>query len=202
MTKLILVIFFSIGFISNTSQFNVFAAETKQIRITEKEIEKYKNKRIFIVKFSNVIFEENGKTIKIPIFQGIYGDVKNKEIIEYCLEKKYINQDMWLHYMIKCEKGQIKKTLREFLNFYKTNILKNVDVDNFNNASISTTEWTIIYDFIIEGVPCYLKIQFSPREEDVDNEPKYKSVYDIIPKENVKDPNFTYLFVVGAKSTD
>ncbi len=190
------------GFLLSVLVVNIFASGISKTVITEREFERYKNKRIFIIKFSNVIFEENGKSINIPIFQGVYGNVKNKEIIEYCIDKKYINQDMWLHYMIKCHKGKIKQTLHDFLRFYKSNILKDVDIDDFNSASISTTGWTIIYDFIIGGVPCYLKIQFDARDIDIENEPKYKSVFDIIPEENVKEPNFTYLFVVGAKSTD
>jgi len=170
--------------------------------ITSRQVEPFKYPMTFIVKFSNIIYEKNEKNIKIPIFQGISGDVKYKDLIRYCIDKKYIDQDMWIHYIIKCKKGKIKQTLHECLKFYKSNILKDVDVDSFKNASLSSTEWTLAYDFTIDGVPGYLKLQFDPRDMDLEKEPEYNSVYEIVPEENVKVPNFTYTIIIGAKSTD
>ena len=201
----IIAILVLLGCISSLTIFDSYAAGSRQnntIKITEKEIEPFKYPMTFIVRFSAIVYETKGKNIKIPIFQGNYGEIKYKDLIDYAIEKKYIDQNMWVAYIIKCKKGEIRQTLHELLKFYKSNILKNVDVDNFNNASLTSTEWTITYDFMIEGVPGYLEIQFDPRAEDVDNEPKYKSVYEIIPEEKVKDPNILYTFVIGVKSTD
>lgn len=168
--------------------------------INSKYIEQYRFS-IFIMRFSNIIFEEKGKNIKIPIFQGKYGDVANKDIIEYCIKNKYIDEDIWLHNIVKCKKGEIKKTFHEFLAFYKSNILKDVNLNDPKAIELSSDDWFITYDFIIDGVPCYLEIRFLAKDEDLQsNNPVYKSVYEITPNENIKDPNFTYHFIIGAKS--
>lgn len=190
------------GFASSLIFFNLNAAGSSQknsVKITEREFVPFKYPMTFIVRYSSVIYDDKGKSIIIPIFQGNYGEIKYRDLINYSIEKKYIDQNMWISYIIKCQKGKIKQTLHDFLNFYKSNILKDVDVKNIKNASLTSTEWTIRYDFKIDNVPCYLEIQFDPKEEDVDNETKYSSIYDINPEENVKDPNILYTFVVGAQ---
>lgn len=194
---------FSIGFVSSIFIMNMHAAGSNQnnsIDITEKDIIPFKYPMTFIVKFSNIIYEEKGKNIKIPVFQGNLGEVKYKDLIKYCIDKKYIDQYMWVSYIVKCKKGKVRQTLHEFLKFYKSNILKDVNIEKPTVMSLSSTEWTIKYDFTIENIPCYLEIQFDSQEKDVDNNPKYKSVYDINPEENVKDPNILYTFIIGAKS--
>jgi len=169
--------------------------------ISNQHIEEY-NFGVFVVKFSNIIFEKNGKDIKIPIFQGKYGNAKNEDVINYCIKQKYINEKIWLGYAIKCKRGEVKKTFHEFLDFYKSNILKDVDLKNPNAFYLSSGEWNILYDFNIDGIPCFLEIIFDERADDQKSKPVYKTVYDINPEENLKDPSFLYRFIIGVKSTD
>ena len=92
---------------------------------------------------------------------------------------------------------KLKKTFHEFLAFYKSNILKDIDLKDSKAIELSSDDWFITYDFIMDGVPCYLEIRLRAREEDQKSTPVYKTVYDIIPNENMKDPSFTYLFIIG-----
>jgi len=198
---LIILIAISVCVCSNKNKSEAIDKLIKADEINNQYIEQYRFS-VFIMRFSNIIYEEKGKQIKIPIFQGKYGDAMNKDIINYCINNKFISEDIWLRYIVKCKKGEVKKTLHEFLAFYKSNILKDIDLNNSKAMNLSSGQWRITYDFIIDGVPCYLEIRFLEKEDDEINQPVYNSVYDINPEENLKDPSFTYLFVVGAKSTD
>ena len=107
--------------------------------------------------------------------------------------------------MIKAKKGEVRKTFHQFLAFYKLNIFKDVDIEKPTAMVLSSTDWIIKYDFQVNGIPCYLKIELSPRKEDLkkrQSDLKIKSVYDIIPDENDMEPGFLYDFYIGSKSTD
>lgn len=188
---IICITFFSVALFNNC-----FAENNVQInKISNQQVEEFKFKRTFIVKFTNIIYHRKGKDIKIPIFQGTYGDLSYKNFLAYCRDKKFIEPDASESaYVIKCKKGKIKETLHEFLAFYKSNILKDVDINNPTDMGISSTGWVIKYDFIIEGIPCTLQIDFEARKIDEKRTPEAKSVYDIIPEENIKDPFFFYTF--------
>jgi hypothetical protein len=194
----IILIAVSICFCANHNQANEKLIKADEIN--SKYIEQYRFS-VFVMRFSNIIFEEKGEKIKIPIFQGKYGDVENKDIIEYCIKNKYIDKDIWLRYIIKCKKGEIKKTFHEFLAFYKSNILKNIDLNDPKAIELSSDYWFITYDFIIDGIPCYLEIRIRARDEDLQSTHVVcQSAYDIKPNEKMKEPSFTYLFIIGAKS--
>ena len=111
-TKIVFIIFIAISFCFCTGKIRSEAVEKliKADKINSKYIEQYRFS-VFIMRFSNIIFEEKGKSIKIPIFQGKHGDVTNKDVIKYCIENKYIDKDIWLRYIIKCKKGEIKEDL-------------------------------------------------------------------------------------------
>ena len=178
----------------------------KENEITNEMIAPYRFESIFYVNFSNIIYKGQNNDIKIPIFKGINGDVYYDDIIKYCIKKKYIKEKQWLVYIIKCNKGEVRKTFHEFLKFYKSNILKNVNIEKPSVMDLSATDWTIKYDFTVNGIPCYLEIQLDPRDEDVNKSPNpdtiYKSVYEIIPEEKIEQSGFTYRFFTNSKSTD
>jgi hypothetical protein len=175
-------------------------------KISDKHIELYKYDMSFILRFSNMIYNEENKDIVIPIFQGKYEDVLYKDFIDYCIRNKLLQPKvMETGFMIKTKKGDIRKTFHQFLAFYKSNILKNVDIEKPTVMILSSTDWIIKYDFIVNGVPCYLKIELPPRDEDLKKKRKdliLKSVYDIIPEEEDMEPGFLYDFYIGSKSTD
>jgi len=173
----------------------------KENEITDKMISPYRFESIFSVNFSNIIYKGQNKEIKIPIFKGINGDAYEDDIINYCIKKKYIKGKEWLTYIIKCNKGEVRKTFHEFLKFYKSNILKNVNIEKPSVMGLSATDWTVTYNFMVDGIPCCLKIRLDPRDEDVNKSPNpdtvYKSVYEIIPEENMEQSGFTYTFLTN-----
>jgi len=170
--------------------------------ITSKEVEQFDNDKLFIIRYSNIIYEKNGKTIKIPIYQGTYGDVLYKDFRDYCLKMNYMKPGyMESGLIIKAKKGELRKTLHGFLDFYKSNILKDV-IDKPTKMSCDGYEWFIDYDFVINGIPCYMMIRFDTSEIDNKNYRKYKTPYEIMTNEDMKDPHFSYVFFIGFKSTD
>ncbi len=175
-------------------------------KITSKHVELYKYDRSFILRFSNIIYNEEGHNITIPIFQGKYGDVLYKDFRDYCVKNKLLEPKVKeTGFMIKAKKGEVRKTFHQFLAFYKLNIFKDVDIEKPTAMVLSSTDWIIKYDFQVNGIPCYLKIELSPRKEDLkkrQSDLKIKSVYDIIPDENDMEPGFLYDFYIGSKSTD
>ena len=188
---------------------NTISANAKTIKsdqITINHVEPYKYNRSFIIKFSNVIYIEKGKTIKIPIFQGKYEDVLYDDFINYCIKNKLLEPKvMQSGFMIKTKKGEIRKTFHDFLAFYKSNIFRNIDIEKPTVMSLGSTDWIIKYDFTINGVPCYMSILLTPRDEDLKKAQKdmiMKSVYEIIPEEKMDEPEFSYNIFVGSKSTD
>ena len=183
--------------------------DTKMIKdseITNEMIFPYRFEGIFLLTFSNIIYKEQKKEIKIPIFKGNNGDVYCDDIISYCIKKKYIDEDQWLTYIIKCNKGEVRKTFHEFLKFYKSNILKDVNIEKPTFMGLSSTDWNIYYDFTVDNIPCFLEIQLDPRDEDLNKAPSpdrgYKSVYEIIPEENIEQSGFTYKFITNHKTKD
>jgi len=172
----------------------------KGSEITNKHVEEYKYEMVFILKFSNLIYEKNNKKIKIPIFQGDMGDALYKDFRDYCLRNQLLEPGvMESGFIIKCNKGEVKKTFHEFLKFYKSNILKGVNIDKPSEMWLSSTDWTIKYDFMINDIPCFLEIKLSPRDEDTPD--SVKSVYEIIPEENEEQPGIFYSIYVGFTSS-
>jgi len=186
---------------------NTVSAEIIKLnKITNHHVEPYKYTRSFIIRFSNIIYYENGKEVKIPVFQGKSDNVTYDDLILYCINNKLLESDAnETGFMIKTNKGDVRKTFREFLRFYKSNIFKDIDIEKPTIMSLGSTDWIIKYDFTINGIPCYMKIELTPRKEDLkkkQSDLEYQSVYDINPMEDEKEPGFLYKIYVGSKSTD
>ena len=171
--------------------------------ITDEYVEEFKknspyNFKIYIVHFSAIIYEVNGKKVKIPVFRGTKGDVLHSDLLSYF---RYLSNISFTEisetgYAIKTKKGEAKKTLHEFLAFYKSNILKDVDIEHPVTIYLSPVEWILQYNFVVDGVPCYMHINFESRKEDY-GKPLPKSVYEIVPNENAGNPGIFFMFYRG-----
>jgi hypothetical protein len=173
-------------------------------KINSKGIQRYNNQKIFLVSYSAIIYDERGKKLSMPVFRGTEGDAFYEDIITYCINMKYINKKEWLPVFVKCRNGEVKKTFHDFLAFYKSNILKSVNINDPKCFTISGPCWLITYDFSIGNLPCYMEIKLPPLEKDLftpQKDLKYKTVYDIIPNEEDREPGLIYTIVVGAKSS-
>jgi len=147
-----------------------------------------------IVKFTNFIYEEDGKKIKIPIFQGNSGDVSYDDFLEYCYTKKYLKpKSAETSLVIKADKGRLTKTFHEFLMFYKGNILKDTDINMPAKILVDGGVLELYYDFKVNEVPFVLQISISTGQEDV-NTSLIKSIFDVNLNENMKTPIFHYRF--------
>lgn len=201
----LLFIIMILSLFNNCSSFSA-KERIKLDKITSKHVEPYKYTRTFILRFSNLVYYEEGREIIIPLFQGNLGDVEYKVFRDYCLKNKLLEPKvMESGFIIKPKKGEIRKTLHEFLAFYKLTIFRNINIEKPTLMRLSSSYWTINYDFKVNGVNCYISIELPPREEDLDKseiELDYKSVYDIIPDEGEIEPGFTYHIYIGSKSTD
>lgn len=146
----------------------------------------------FVVRYSNIIYEHEGKKLKFPIFQGTLGDVLYTDFLSYCWKSKFMPiNDVENGFIIKCREGEIKKTILEFIAFYKSNILKDVDLEKPLVEPISG-RYGVWYDFKMHGVPCSIRITYIGSF----NYDKGESIYSILPNEK-SDPSFEYRFYVG-----
>jgi len=157
-------------------------------------------KNSFIINFSNIIYEVKAKRINIPIFQGAAGDVLYKDFREYCISNKYFESyGGESGFIVKCKKKEVKKTFVEFLNFYRSNILKDVDFNDKSNFDVNESGWTIFYKFTIDGVPCVMNIEIDAAKR-IDRK-KLKTVYDIMVNEDMAYPSFAYSFDINSEVT-
>lgn len=171
-------------------------------QITSKEVEVAEGGwfNSFIIHFSNLIYEVNDKKIKIPIFQGTAGDVLYKDFKAYCLKEKYLEFNVRESgFIVKCKKGEVKKTFIEFLNFYRSNILKDVDFSNKSNFDADESGWIIFFKFKVNGIPCVMEIEIEAADR-IDRN-KINSVYDIMVNENMEYPSFAYSFDINSEET-
>jgi len=108
-----------------------------------------------IIRYSNVIEEIEGKTIKVPIYGGIYGDITIKDLKKEIKPKFDILGSLY----IPAKDGEVKKTFFDILKFYKKSFFKDIDV---NKPSVigneGGTDMYIWYDFDYEGLPCSMMI--------------------------------------------
>jgi hypothetical protein len=180
--------------ISETVKQNIYNKDTIQVYgdIADSE---------FIVKFTNLIYEVDGKKAKIPIFQGNKGDATYKEFLEYCynnnlLRKKYLEGG----FIVTSEKGKLTSKFHEFLNFYKGNILKDVDINKPTSFEVygnpqyePEVHFVIYYDFKVNGVPFVLSV-IAYSDGRIDNPDSLKSMFDIKLQETTNPPTFVYTF--------
>ena len=181
-------------------------SEVNKQNINSDAIQKYdgnSNSGSFIIKFTNLIYEINGKKAKIPIFRGNMGDVTHEEFQEYCYNNNLMKRGYGEGgFVVISKKGKLTDTFHEFLNFYKGNILKDVDI----NKPTSFEAWndlegkpgpsllTIYYDFKVNGIPFVLFIGGTYSAERIDDSDSVKSIFDVKLKEMTNPPKFTYTF--------
>jgi len=155
-------------------------------KIKDAVIEYKKSSNLFIIKFSNLIYEVKGEDVKvpIPIFRGSMGDITYKEFRKYCYDNKLMGDGYRESgFVIETKKGEVKKTFHEFLRFYQSNLFKDVGIDVNRPIEISNIEPGILnihYDFKVKGVPMVIKITIYTTDTTgsviID---KKKSVFDI-----------------------
>ena len=127
MNKRIIQIIIFIFFISYTNKSGI-TESLRTYKITEipnQAVERVNNAFLYVIKFSNLIYDVKGKKITIPIFQGSLGNVEHEDFLKYCIDKKIlIPKAMESGFVIRTKKGELKKTLLDFIKFYKGNILR------------------------------------------------------------------------------
>ena len=130
--------------------------KTDREKVLPKFEEVDKEAGVYIIRCSNVIFDINNKKIKVPIYNGIYGDITYED-----LEKQQTKKDLYLlgNIYIPVKDGEVKKTFFDMLSFYKKSFLKNIDVNQpsviGNEGGVDMFIW---YDFDYEGIPCSMMI--------------------------------------------
>ena len=155
-------------------------------RITSLQIEPY-GFMSFVIRYSNFIYDFKGKMLKFPIFQGTFGDINYDDFKQYCWNNELMSRLYGGNgFIIKCRKGEIRKTFLEFLAFYKSNILRNVDMSTADIAHYNG-RWSALINFEMDGIPCEMAFSVAGAKKD-----RPKSVYDIKPDENVVDASFQY----------
>lgn len=138
------------------------------------------------IKYSDIVYTtKNDQKIIQPVFRGDKGSIRYEDIREYSqkmgrLEK---NQLYITPIVVKCNKNQVKKTFHEFLTFYKTNLLKDIDIEHPTDFGLENATWVITYDFSYNNIPCYMQIQIKGSET---KSMSYKSIYEIQPDESMK----------------
>lgn len=111
---------------------------------------------VYTIRYSNVIMKVKGKSVKIPIYGGIYEDITYED-----LEKQQTNKEIYLlgNIHITVKDGDVKKTFYDILAFYKKSFFKDIDVNRpsviGNEGGDSLYIW---YDFEYEGMPCSMMI--------------------------------------------
>jgi len=177
---------------------NAIPDDLKTYNITEipmNAVERVNNAFLYVIKFSNLVYNVKGKIIVIPVFQGTLGNVEHEKFLQYCVGKKMLDpKAMESGFVIRTKKGELKKTLLDFINFYKGNILKGYEKPyEMYTAGDEPQylEWYIVYRFKVEDVPCTLKISVSADKKDWGFSSKYKSPEEVHPDE-INDPLIVY----------
>lgn len=166
--------------------------------IEDKYINFYGEAGLLGIAYTNIIYKtSNGKTLILPIFNGNKGSIEYEDLRQYCIKKGKLEsiEKRLRPISVKCKKNYIKKTFYEFLNFYKSNLFKNIDIEHPTDFGQNNYTWFIYYDFLIDSVPCFMRIQIRGTEE---LSKHYKSVYEIQIDEN--QDSFIYHIAVNARS--
>ncbi len=144
----------------------------------------------FILKAKNIVFKTKNKKISIPVFKGGEGTLEIDNLDKYCKKNRI---DSASSFIIRSKRGYLKKSLMDFLKFYKKSILKDIDIAVPVNMLIESNDWCITYNFELEGIPCCLRLIVHADEKDYDNEwGEYRNVFQINLEETMKRPYFKY----------
>ena len=138
------------------------------------------------LKFSNLIYNIKGKKYKFPIYKGVYGDMDFDRIYQYAEDKGIVRHaEGFSRYCFPIKKEEFKETFASFLNFYKGNILKNVNLkkpdvfDNDCGSTDSRSHWRIQYKFILNDRKFTFDITIPSTIDDDINRKKIKTPFDI-----------------------
>ena len=170
-------------------------------KVNEKYVSNFNKSGSLIIQYSNILYKVNEGNILIPIFKGSKGSLEEEKLKTYLIDKgeiqsyNSINEFEITDFYAPGKKGEMKKTLFEFLSFYKNNILKDVDIEHPSDFGQENSEWFITYDFDYQGVPCYMTIQIMGSEK---RTMSYRSVYEIQPDEHMD--HFFYSIFLNGKS--
>ncbi len=106
----------------------------------------------YFMKFSAYIEFYNNTKIVIPIFRGSLGKINRTELLSFI--KQSANSGIPGNLCFPLERGKVKETFFEFVNFYKKSLLKNTDIDHPTDIGVNTEVrvWEIAYDFDYDGV--------------------------------------------------
>ncbi len=151
--NLVINIFFSIilSFILYSSE--CLSQINNREKITDKNfLQLYAD--CYVVKFSNIFVTIDNKKIKIPIFNGTYGDVDLEELKK--VQKS--RADILSSLIFYSQKDGLKKTLIEFLSFYKKSLLKDNDINKPTIIGGEGDSYIIWYDFNYEGIKSSMMI--------------------------------------------
>jgi hypothetical protein len=134
------------------------------VKITNENFNQ-KNEPFYEVKFSNVFKIKNGKRIKIPIFNGSFGDVELEDLMKV---QNIKDASILGNLNFFSKKGVVKKTLLEFLNFYKSSLLKDNDINKPTIIGAEGDSYIIWYDFVYEGINSSMMIHLAGDEKNMD----------------------------------
>lgn len=159
--------------------------------IPEEAVEQINKSFIYSIKFSNLIYNIDGKKIVVPVFQGTLNSVDYVDFKNYCRQKQMLALNARESgFFTKAKKGEIKKTFLEFMKFYQSNLLKGYEtpviVDNDGD------EWLIVYKFKVDQIPCTMKIFVSADKNDRSSLKKNIKMKDISVNEKKDNPGFVY----------
>ncbi len=163
--------------------FSDIKGDTKTLKDRFKVVTLEGGYKAFILKARNIVFKTKNKKISIPVFKGGMGTLEVDKLRESGL------------FIIRSNRGYLKKSLMDFLKFYKKSILKDIDIAVPVNMLIESNDWYIGYNFELEGVPFYLQIIVHASKKDYDNDwGAYRNIYQINLEETMKRPYFKYDF--------
>lgn len=108
---------------------------------------------VFDCKYKFIVMGPEDKGIKVPVYGGEEGEIRRKDI------RKALNMgDIAFGFAYKYQPGQGKKLLLDILGFYKSSLLKDIDIYRPTVIGGEPGLWIIWYDFDVNGVPGTIKI--------------------------------------------
>jgi len=166
--------------------------------VNEKYIKFYGEAGVLGLEYSNIIYKtSSGKALILPIFNGDKGSIGYEDLRQYCIKMGKLRtiEKRIRPISVKCKKNYVKKTFYEFLSFYKSNLFKNIDIEHPTDFGQNNDMWVIYYDFLIDSIPCFMRIQIDGLEESSEHN---KSIYRIQIDET--QDSFIYHIAVNARS--
>jgi hypothetical protein len=117
----------------------------------------------YVIRYSNIILNYNGKNVKVPIYGGTYEDITYEELQKKQKEK---NLSLFGGITIFTKNDEVGKTFHDILKFYKKSFFKNIDINKPSVIGNEGSSWYLIwYDFEYEGLPCSMMISVECDEQ-------------------------------------